>query len=195
MTSSEILDALALADWKASMKNIFDEAKPHFKACKDKINAHSKQLLADARKLQKAVRVEAVRVEAVRVKKQQGNGVALWRKEMANLAKGCKDLADANKKKAAQKEKAVQLQHWAWRQVTLPPDSSPNESDQDSFDFPPPPSPIEARPRPRPCPIKKVVAHADSQLGPSNLPPNPHQPLPQPVQPSLEPALTHRYLL
>ncbi|KZT26595.1 hypothetical protein NEOLEDRAFT_1132128 [Neolentinus lepideus HHB14362 ss-1] len=84
MTCDEALDELAKIQWELSMKDVFKEAGPEFRARKAKIEAYKKTLAAEAaaaERVQKAAKKEVQRAAAEAEKEHQKQEKAREREE------------------------------------------------------------------------------------------------------------------
>jgi len=107
MTSKEVLEALAKADWTSGMQEVFKQAKEVFKEREKNINDHYKRILEQEKRERQLDKkhAAAMKKRGEEAEKQE----AAWRREMAGLGKYASDLLEREKKqKMKAKSKAVQ---------------------------------------------------------------------------------------
>ena len=152
-----------LANWRARMKLINQSLKPRFKIQRDKIDAKLKEQISNEKRVDDARKkaLQLLKLQRVEDEKEAGK----WQREMAGLAKGLQDVADADAKKEAKwiarlekailKRPAVPCKKKA--AVAAVADSKDDTVSSVSSH---PPSPVKQKQHPRPRPIKRAIAAA-----------------------------------
>jgi len=165
LTKEQVLIEKGLANWRARMKLINQSLKPRFKIQRDKIDAKLKEQIPNEKRVDDARKkaLQLLKLQRVEDEKEAGK----WRREMAGLAKGLQDVADADVKKEAKRiarlEKAVlkrpAVPHKKKAAVAAVADSEDDSEDDTVLSvLSHPPSPVKQKQRPRPRPIKRAIA-------------------------------------
>jgi len=103
MTSDESLNEGAKAQWRTNIKEFHEMAKPIFKKKREEIDEYYRNLV-----VQEKTRTDEEKRWAAQEKKAQAAAEkeeAVWRREMANVAKYVEDYEVALKKQALREEK------------------------------------------------------------------------------------------
>ena len=145
MTSNDVLDALALTDWRAAMKEVHKQAAPTFAARRKLIDNDIKQAQA-AEKAQKKSQKEKERIErqdaiaAAKLANRQEKGRLREKKKAETLRKAAARKA-AKGKRVTQKRKAdeeTESESSSEEFINYSSGSSSNSSSADSTPPPPP---------------------------------------------------------
>ena len=157
MTSNEVLEELALADWRAAMKNVHKEAIPVLKAQRKAIDNNAKQfgIAEKARKKADKERERIERRDAIAAAKTAAR-LEKERQRLAKKAQPPQRAAQQTKGKgkgAAQKRKVQETESESESEELT---DCYSESSSDSDGAPPTPAPSAPAPRvqrPRPRPV------------------------------------------
>ena len=193
MTSTENLEKLAKNDWETAMEPVWKEAKACYKQQEKEIRDHNKKVEEQEKRERTMDKQAAVAKKKVDAESQRRE--ALWRREMAGLAKFVTEYTEKEKSKATRrkqkstrgqrakegetpKKKGARVGTRRGRGRTTIPSSTESEGEFSTLGtvstIPPTPKPqVQPRPRPRPRPIqKKNISQAQSPAAGNTLDPS-----------------------